>query len=862
MNINIIKTLILLFIASGVAYGQTELPIVDYTSTQEYEIGGIKVQGLQYRDDNAIIAVSGLRVGQTIQVPGQEIPVAIEQLLKLQLFTDIEVIKEKTIGNVIFLIINIKERPVLSRYSYQGVKKTKHEDLNEIVDNVLTKGGIVTEDKKQLVKNKLFEYYLDKGYMDAEIKVNEYSDSLKENSVRLEFEIDKKKRVRITEISFEGNEETSDRKLRAQFENTKLMWNPLKKSKFIKRDYENDKEGIVAFYNNIGHRDAEILSDSIWRDDKGRMHINIEVEEGNKYYFRDIEWKGNSIYTDDYLSKILGIERGDIYNKELLDKRLSFSLDGRDISSLYMDDGYLMFRVDPVERSITGDSIDIEVRINEGPQVTIDKVVIKGNDRTHENVIRRELRTRPGAKFSRSDIIRSQRQILNLGYFNQETLGINPKVNAERGTVDIEYTLEERPSDQLELSAGYGGFNGLIGTLGLTFNNFSLTNINNREAWNPLPVGDGQKLSVRAQSNSRFFKSYNGSFTEPWLGGKRPTSFTLGGAYSEWDQSLYGVGKLAISRAFVGIGTQLKWPDDYFSYFVTANIENIALDDYAYGGFGINNGEFNNYSIKQTLTRSSINEPIFPRRGSKISLTLQLTPYYWGRKGNYYEIDDAEAEELIYEENLKRGLADKLSPSDEVTFIREAEDATKFRYLEYHKWRLDAEWYYNLVDKLVLMTQAKVGFLGSYRPGVGVSPFERFELGGDGLNNQNVGIQGRDIISSRGYEVNEFPANDSQYGGATIFNKYTVELRYPISTNPNSTIYVSAFAQGANSFVNFRDYNPFELKRSAGLGLRVFLPMFGLMGFDYGFGFDKNLPDDTRFTEYATFNIILGFDPD
>lgn len=838
---------------------QEKLPIIDYDNVGDYEIGGIEVEGLKYRDDNAIIAVSGLRVGKKIKIPGQEIPRAIRQLLKLQLFTDVEVILEKTLGDVAFLKIKIAERPTLSRYSYRGVKNSKHEDLNEIVSNILTKGGIVTEDMKQLTKNKLIEYYQGKGYLDAEIDILELQDTIKENSVRLTFDVKKKKRVRIKEISFTGNDNVKPRKLRKKMEGTNLIRNIFKKSKFIESDYEDDKKSIINYYNNIGFRDAKITGDSIWRDEKGKMHIVIHVDEGNKYFFRNIEWKGNSIYDDEYLSKILGIERGDIYNKELLEKRVSFSLDGRDVSSIYMDDGYLMFRVDPVEKAIIGDSIDMEIRITEGPQVTIDKVVIAGNDRTHEEVIRRELRTKPGAKFSRSDIIRSQRQIMNLGYFNPENLDIQTPVNAQQGTVDIVYKVEERPSDQLEMSAGYGGSSGLIGTLGVTFNNFSLRNINKRETWNPLPQGDGQKLSIRAQSNSRFFRSYNVSFTEPWLGGKRPTSLTVGGVYSAFDNSLYGLGKLAIARGFVGIGTQLKWPDDYFSYFATANIENIQLDNYSNGGFGIKSGSFNNFSIKQVLTRSSVNEPIFPRSGSKISLTVQLTPYYFARKGEYYKIGDEKANELVREENLRRGFANKMNEVETQQFINDAQDAIKFKYLEYHKWRLDAEWYFNLVDKLVLMTQAKVGLLGYYRKNIGVSPFERFELGGDGLNNQSVGIQGRDIISGRGYDSNEFPANAN--GGATIFNKYTVELRYPISTNPNSTIFVTAFAQGLNAYSGFRNYNPFELKRSAGMGLRVFLPMFGLMGFDYGIGFDKNI-DSKKFTDYGEFNIVLGFEPD
>jgi len=534
----------LLFLYQG-AYAQTDNPeIVDYETVKSYEIGGVKVTGLKYRDSKAIIAVSGLRVGKKIKIPGQEIPNAINALLKLQLFSDIEIFLEKTVGDIAFLEIKLQERPTLTKYSYTGVKKAKHDDLNEVLENVVIKGGIVTEDMKQLARKKILDYYYEKGFQDAKVRVFEKQDTSKDNSVQLQFDIDRKKKVRVGKIAFVGNENAKGWRLRRKMENTKNRWNILKKSKYIEEDFEKDKNSIIAFYNNIGYRDAKIVEDSVWRDEKGRQQIIVKIEEGSKYYYRDISWKGNSIYDDAYLSRVLGVQSGDVYNKELLDKRLSFSLDGRDVSSLYMDDGYLMFRVDPVERAIQGDSIDIEIRITEGPQVTIDKVVIKGNDRTHEDVVRREIRTRPGKKFSRSDIIRSQRQILNLGYFNPEAFNMDTPVNPARGTVDIIYTLEEKPSDQLELSAGYGGVSGLIGTLGVTFNNFSLKNIRDRSTWNPLPQGDAQKLSVRAQSNSKFFQSYNISFTEPWLGGKKPTSLTTGLVYSAFDYSTFGSGRL------------------------------------------------------------------------------------------------------------------------------------------------------------------------------------------------------------------------------------------------------------------------------------------------------------------------------
>ena len=632
-----------------------------------------------------------------------------------------------------------------------------------------------------------------------------------------------------------------DRKLRKQLKETKEKGRIFASSKFIKKDYETDKEKLIAYYNTLGYRDAQILYDSLWRNKDGELMIKLKIDEGNQYYFRNIAWKGNSIYETQTLSDVLGIEKGEIYNQELLDTRLRFSQDGRDVSTLYMDNGYLFFQVDPIEVAVEGDSIDLEIRIFEGPQATIDKVVIKGNDRTHEHVIRRELRTRPGQKFSRSDIIRSQREIINLGYFNPESLGINTPVNPQRGTVDIEYTVEEKPSDQLELSAGWGGVQRVIGTLGVSFNNFSLRNIFNKEAWHPLPQGDGQRLSLRAQTNGDFYQSYNVSFTEPWLGGKKPTSFTAAGFFNRFAYGIRGTDtyqSFNIKQASVSVGTRLKWPDDNFVTSTALNIQTLSLDNWLRGLFRSGDGEvvqegvYNNFSIKQTIARSTVNDPIFPQDGSRISLSVQLTPPY-----------------SLF--NPNRDYANE--PSSE-----------RFKYLEYHKWRFDAEWYTPIVGKLILKAQAKIGLLGFYNRKIGTSPFERFQLGGDGINNQQFGFAGVDIISLRGYEINELEANRDPSGGTSatpLFDKFTLELRYPLSLNPSSTIYVLAFAQGGNSWKEFRDFTPFDVKRSVGLGLRVFLPMFGVLGFDYGVGFDKTGADRSLKT-LGDFNIVLGFEPE
>ncbi|MCO6478495.1 MAG: outer membrane protein assembly factor BamA [Phaeodactylibacter sp.] len=818
------------------------IPVLRYSEPRDYEIGGIKVIGADFSDDNAIISIAGLKVGDKIRIPGPEVQKGIKALWKLRLFTDVQIIKEKTIGDIIFLEIKVQERPRLSRHSYRGVKKSYHDDLNDEVDKYLLKGGIVTENVKVNACKAIEGFFIGKGYLDTRCRVVESPDSSRANAVQLIFDVDRGERVKIQDIVFEGNENIKDRKLAKQMKGTKPKRRLFASSKFIKKDYEEDKEKVIAYYNTQGYRDARILGDSLWREEDGDLIVRINLGEGNQYYFRDISWKGNSVYDTETLASVLGIEKGEVYNKELLETRLRFSQDGRDVSTLYMDNGYLFFQVDPIEVAVEGDSIDLEIRIFEGPQATIDKVVIKGNDRTHEHVIRRELRTLPGKKFSRSDIIRSQREIINLGYFNPESLGINTPVNPQRGTVDIEYTVEEKPSDQLELSAGWGGAQRVIGTLGVSFNNFSLRNVFNKEAWKPLPQGDGQRLSLRAQTNGDFYQSYNLSFTEPWLGGKKPNSLTVAAFFNRFAFGRRGTDSYQsfnIRQASISLGTRLKWPDDNFVSSTAINIQTLTLDNWVRGLFRSDEGEivqegnYNNFSIRQTIARSTINDPIFPKEGSRISLSLQLTPPYslFDNQDNYSELPARE----------------------------------RFRYLEYHKWRFDAEWYQPIVGNLILKAQAKIGLLGFYNREIGSSPFERFQLGGDGINNQQFGFAGVDIISLRGYEINELEANVITASGGTsatpLFDKFTVELRYPLSLNPSSTIYVLAFAQGGNAWREFRDFNPFDVKRSVGMGLRVFLPMFGVLGFDYGIGFDKNVADRSLQT-LGDFNIVLGFEPE
>jgi outer membrane protein insertion porin family len=818
---------------------QPDLPL-DYDDVQEYEIAGIEVQGAEYTDAKGIISISGLRVGSTLRLPGDAIGRAIRQLWKQGLFVDVNIELSRKVGSKVFLNIVVKEQPRYARKAYRGVRKGLHDDLNGVVDRYLQKGKAATETMKQNAVQAIKKYFEGKGYLDTEVNVIEEEDVVLKNSVRWVFDIKRGKKIRIKDIVFHGAS-LKPRRLRRSLKETKRFhWllSIFKASRYNEEDYQDDQKKLLAYYHTIGRRDASIIRDSVYyiTDKRGKKWIKIDMylDEGNVYYFGDISFRGNSIYSNEYLREILGIRKGDVFNQELLQSRLSFDRNGRDISTLYMDNGHLMFQANPVEKGVNNDTVDIEVRLQEGPIFTIDQVVIKGNDRTHEHVIRRELRTLPGEKFSRSDIIRSQREIMALNYFDPESMGINTPINPQRGTVDIEYTVKERPSDQLELSAGWGGFGrGLIGTLGVTFNNFSAQNMFVPEAWSPLPQGDGQRLSLRVQTNGRFFQSYNFSFTEPWLGGRKPQALTLS-AYQTRINNGFNLesssfSQLIITGVTLGLGTRLRFPDDFFTYQGALNYQQMDLVRRI--DFTIPTGKFNNFSISQTISRNSLDEVLFPRQGSILSLTVKLAPPYslFSRK-DYSQMADID----------------------------------KFKWIEYHKWDFETEWYTPLSrDKqrrLVLKLSAKMGFLGYYNKNVGLSPFERYELGGDGISNF-VGLQGRDIVSLRGYRDPVNDVSEANRLGAPIYNKFTAELRYLISPNPSATIFVLGFVQGGNAWSNMKEYNPFNLRRSAGLGLRVFLPMFGTLGFDYGIGFDKNLGGSKNPFDYGAFNIVLGFEP-
>ncbi len=820
--------------------------IIDYTNAKSYEIGGIKIKGANWTDKTALKAIAGLKIGDKLEIPSTKTAQALKALWKLGLFADVKIYQEKTVGEIVYLIVEVEEINRLGSIDIKGVKKNKLATIKGIILQHLVIGRKLTETRKSNAINALQAYYLAEGFSDVLIKCNEKEvpkntnkSSVLAQSIQLVFTIDKKEKVKVGAIDFVGNMLISDKKL-SKLLGIKTKGKLFATSKLVQAELANGKAAIIDFYHSLGYLDAQIQKDSTWRGTAGNWQIQINIEEGRRYYFGTINWKGNHVYSTDRLATILGIEKGDVFNPQHLQSRLQFSIAGDDVSGLYMDNGYLFFRAEAMQKSMRGDTIDIDIHILEGNQATIDKVIIRGNSRTHEHVIRRELRTKPGDKFSRSAIIRSQRALMNLGYFNPESMGINTPVDPVTGTVDIEYVLEEKNSDQFELSATWGGPNiGIAGTLGFTFNNFSLRNFLVPKLWKPVPYGDGQRASIRFQSNGKAYQSLNLSFTEPWLGGKKPNALTTGFFYTRFlDEANSRGGANSLFNIFganVSLGRRLSFPDDNIIATTQLSYQRYRLSNWTAGLFTtdagnvITQGVYNNLSISQTFTRSTINNPIFPTNGSKVSLSLQLTaPYSLFNKKDYNRIDAAE----------------------------------RYEWLEYHKWRFNAEWYLPITEKLILKTSAKFGFVGSYNAQLGISPFERFQLGGDGLSNAQRGFTGTDIISLRGYEVTDLENNF--INGATvatpIFNKFTMELRYPLSTNPNATIYGLAFLEAGNAYQSFRDYNPFDVKRSVGMGIRVHLPMFGTLGFDYGLGFDKT--GARTFQNFGKISVILGFEPE
>jgi len=805
---------------------------VDYSRTKVYEIADITVTGVKYLQPNVLINISGLVIGQKISIPGEEVTKAIDKFWKHGLFSDVKILIKKIENDKVYLEIYLKEQSRLSKVNIKGVNKSEISDLKEKIS--LRPGSQVTENIVNNAKTIIKQHYIGKGFLNTDVEISLKQDTNSFNKVILNIFVDKNRRVKIDDIVFKGNEVYTDKRLRKVMKKTKKKnLNIFKGSKFISTDYKEDKSLLIKFYNENGYRDAKLLGDKVTKLHDKRIVLVIELEEGAKYFIRSLTWVGNTIYPADILNKILGIKKGDVYNQTLFEERLQIDEDA--VSSLYLDHGYLFFSVDPVEVKIENDSIDIEMRLREGKQATINKVIIKGNNRTNEHVIRRELRTRPGELFSRSDLIRSVRELATLGHFNPENISPNPIPNQADGTVDLEYQLEERSNDQLELSGGFGGL-GFVGTIGVRFSNFSSRNLFNGKAWRPFPRGDGQTLSIRAQASSKSFQAYNLSFVEPWFGGKKPNSFSVSLTHTVSKRPIYVEGKyrandtsyFKVYGASIGLGRRLKWPDDYFTIYNDVSFQQYRLSHYGISQFMFTNGISNLLSFKTIISRSSQDQMLYPRRGSNFSFGLQLTPPYSAFSNKDYSA-------LSLDE--------------------------KYKFIEFHKWTFKSAWYTSLIGNLVLATKAEFGYLGHYNKDIGPSPFEKFEVGGNPMYASSY-IFGADIISLRGYKDGSITPQVIMEGRTTpinngnVYNKYTLELRYPFSLNPSATIYGLAFLEGGNSWQTINEFNPYQIKRSAGFGVRVFLPMFGLLGIDWGYGLDP-LPGEAA-PNGSEFHFVMG----
>jgi len=827
---------VLLFFTSQVFSQVTKnFNIVDYSNPKKYEIADIQVDGIKYLDADILIGLTGLSIGETIDVPGSEITHALEKLWDQGLFSDVKISILKTEGDKISLLIFLQEQARLASVSMSGIKKGQIDDIKEKIN--LRPGNQVTDNIVENSANIIKEHFNEKGYFNTEVEVIKTTDTIQNNAVNLTFNIKKNDRIKIKDIVFEGNEAFSEAKLRRKMKNTKkINLNIFKASKYIRENLEEDFQTVVSEYNEEGYRDARVVSDSMWFVEDNRLMVKIKVYEGQKYFFRDVKWVGNTKYPSEYLNAVLNIKKGDHYDKTLLNERLFSDEDA--VSAVYMDNGYLFFNLNPVEVRVDSDSIDLEMRISEGDQATIDRIIISGNERVHDYVIRREIWTRPGELFSRSEIIRTQRELAQLGYFDPEQMGVEPLPKPEDGKVDIKYTLVEKANDQLEIAGGWGGVGQegkgmLVGTIGIRFSNFAIGRTFDKGAWRPVPTGDGQTLSIRAQSNGSFYKTFSLSFVEPWLGRKKPNSLSVSAYHTVQNLNVYNLLQSSdqyfkVTGVSLGLGRRLKVPDNYFTLYNALSMQRFDLNNYG-RGFLFTSGISHNLSFSTVFGRNSVDQPIYPRSGSDFSLTVKFTPPYSSLNGKDYT-------------------------------DQSMTDQEKYKWVEYHKWQFKSAYYQRIVENLVLSARAEFGYLGYYNKDLGYSPFEGFVLGGDGLAGYN--LYGNEYIGQRGYKNQTLTPkliNDSgaSYDAGRVYEKVTLELRYPLSLNPQATIYALAFLEGGNAWTGFDDFNAFEIKRSAGVGVRLFLPMLGMLGVDWGYGFDDNNQSPGEISG-AQFHFIIG----
>ena len=827
---------------------------IDYLHPRDYVVGGVGVEGNQYFSENQILQLSGLRPGMKVTAPGEDITGIVERLVAQRYFEDIAVVIDSLSASrdTAWFKIVIKERPRVSRWTYSGVKSGEKKDLQERLN--LRPGREFSDYVKSTSVDIIKRYYKEKGFLKVDVDVDVQKDTIIRSAIRVNFDVKRGEKVRIKDINFEGIGDIKPYKLAKNMKEThsNKWYNFFKSKKFKAEEYKSDRKTVLEAFNEAGYRDARLVRDSVYYVDDKHLDIDMVFDQGHKYYFRNITWTGNSVYPSEVLNDILQIQKGDVYDIVTLDKRLhgGGKQTDYDISKLYKDNGFLFFSVTPVEVNIQNDSVDVELRISEGKPAILNDVIINGNDLTNERVVRRQVMTRPGYLFSQTDFERSIREIASMGQFDQEAImqygtGYNILPNQLNNTVDIVYNVTEKPSSQLELSGGWGGRT-FVMTAGVSFNNFSTRRMFEKGAWRPVPLGDAQNLSVRFQTNGSYYTTFSASFSEPWLFGKKPTSLSISGYYSKMTNAMYYGQYFAelmdASKSFevygfsAGLGTRLKWPDNYFVFYNNLSWQTYRLHDWTNSYFAFNNGTSHNISYSASLSRNSTDQQIYPRQGSDFSASLQITPPFSLFRKFTYDADGNKVPVNSYKDvNYDTWTS-----------------AQRYKWIEYHKWKFSGATYTKLIGDLVLMTRAQFGFLGYYNRNWGYSPFENFQVGGDGMTGYMT--YGAEIVSLRGYtdysltpqKVTPYSQNGTSFAG-NLYDKFTVELRYPVILQPQSTIFVLAFLEGGNCWSDFREFNPFQIKRSAGVGVRVFLPMIGLLGIDWGYGFDSTATGGSQF---------------
>ncbi|MBR1872985.1 MAG: BamA/TamA family outer membrane protein [Bacteroidales bacterium] len=835
---------------------------VDWSSPRKYIVGGVKVEGNTYLDDNQIIQLSGLHKGMEVTVPGDQVSAIVNRLWMQKYFQDVAVSIDSLSAarDSAFFRITIQERPRMSAWTFSGVKSGERKDLQERL--TLKRGGEFSEYVSKTSCDIISRYYKEKGFLNVKVTPQVKKDSIIKNAIRVNFAVDKGKKVKVKTINFIGRpSDISEFKLARSMKKTKSnkIYNFFSSKKFSEKEYPNDKKSLISAYNEAGYRDARLLRDSIYYVEENRLGIDLQTDPGRKYYFRNINWTGNSVYSSDVLNEILQVKKGDVYDMVTMQKRLTGGgkQNETDVSKVYRDNGYLFFSVMPVEVNIQGDSVDVEMRIVEGKQATLNNIIINGNDLTNERVVRRQVYTRPGYLFSQSDFERSIREIASLGQFDPESImgegGYSILPDQSNNTVDIVYNVTEKPSSQLELSGGWGG-NTFVATAGVSFNNFSTRRMFEKGAWRPVPLGDAQNLSLRFQTSGTYYTALSASFSEPWLFGKKPTALSLSAYYTRQTNSYLAWNILSHDREMevfgfsAGLGNRLKWPDNYFVLYNQLSWQTYRLTNWYQNYFIFDDGIAHNFSYTLSLSRNSTDQQIFPRRGQDISFSVSFTPpyslfrkYTLDKDGN--KIPVASWRDVNYNEYW-------YDASGTPHMIWSAQQ--RYRWIEYHKWSFKANFYQKIIGDLVLRTRMQFGYLGYYNRNWGYSPFEGFWVGGDGMTGYNT--YGTEVISLRGYSnysltpqtISPYASSGTAYNG-NVYDKFTVELRYPIIMQPQSTIFALVFLEGGNCWSDIRDFNPFQIKRSAGVGVRVFLPVVGLLGVDWGYGFDDPVNGKSQF---------------